>query len=130
MPRDLLNIGWPQTFNLFKKNAVSVKHNKGKRKKTRCVCSGWRHRAASRGHGTLSHQLVLRKPEPVSDSGFTGVQLLGCGCPHSTTPEGTTCSTATASVRHMVASAAFCLCSLRDLRGCWDHLIKLPSHPG
>lgn len=122
---------------VLKKNAVAVKH-KGKCKKTRSACRGRRHSAASHDRRPLSYQLALRKPESVRDSGFTCLWLLGHGCPHGVTLESKTwscvrCSTATTSLRHMVASSlAFFpgLCSLGDLRDLWAHLIKLHSHPG
>lgn len=138
---DLLNIVLPQTFNLFffffKKSTIAVKH-KGKCKKTRSACRGRRHSAASQDRSPLSYQLALRKPESARDSGFTGLRLLGHGCPHCVSLEGTawSCvsySTATTSVRRMGASSlAFLpgLCSLGDLRDRWAHLIKLHSHPG
>ena len=36
---DFLNAGLPQTFNLYKKNAVSAKHNKPKHNKMRYACT-------------------------------------------------------------------------------------------
>ena len=40
MPIDLLDTGLPQTFNLLKKNALSVKRNKTKYNKMRSACIG------------------------------------------------------------------------------------------
>lgn len=76
-------------FVLKKKiSVVAVKH-KGKCKKMRSACRGRRHSAASHDCRPLSYQLALRKPESVRDSGFTGLRLLGRGCPHCVTLEGT-----------------------------------------
>ena len=71
---------------------------------------------------TLSYRSVLRKLQSVGDSGFTGVWLLGPGCPPCATPEGCSCvthSTAVTNLRPVAAKADFFpgLCSL-------THLIK------
>ena len=71
-----------------KKSAVAVKH-KAKCKKTRSACRGRRHSTASHDRRPLSYQLALRKPESARDSGFTGLRLLGRGCPCCVTLEGT-----------------------------------------
>ena len=70
-------------------SAVAIKH-KGKCKKTRSACRGQRHSAASHDRRPVSYQVAQRNPEPVRDSGFTGLWLLGHGCPHGVTLEGTT----------------------------------------
>lgn len=86
---------------------------------------------------SLSCQLVLRKSEVlgIQDSQACGSWAMAA---HTAliqkAPPGAVqnSSTAVINLKHKVASATFFTgqCSLRDLRGPWDHLIKLPSHPG
>lgn len=95
---------------------------KGSMRKRGLPAGIWRPRDAASAPYTLSYRSVLIKLESVGDSGFTGVWLLGPGCPPCATPEGCSCvthSTAVTNLRPMAAKADFFpgLCSL-------THLIK------